>query len=242
MTRSRSATVASVPGQAPQPGPRQSKAPTRPRIIAGEDDLQAGIKILRRKCEIIRLMHTAAGDPPLRRRPGGFEGLARIIVGQQVSVASAEAIWARVAALAVPFEPGLLIGLSDATLLGAGLSRGKVRTLRALAVAITQGLDLGRLDELHDDAVREALTQVTGIGPWTSDIYIMFCLGRADGFPPGDLALQVAAQMAMKLETRPTERELVAIAERWRPWRGVAARVLWAYYRVAKSANSGVPV
>lgn len=204
--------------------------------------MRAGIKALRRKCDIVRLMHAAAGDPPLRRRPGGFEGLARIIIGQQLSVASSEAIWNRLVALVEPFEPELLGALSDEALRGAGLSNGKVRTLRALAEAIADGLDLHRLDTLDDEAVREALTQVSGIGPWTSDIYIMFCLGRADGFPPGDLALQVAAQMAMQLDERPTERELLAIAERWRPWRGVAARLLWAYYRVAKSANSGVPV
>lgn len=242
MTRTRISGPQALPvsGLPPTVGAPKLKLP--PRIIAAEDDLREGIRALRRKCALIRLMHTAVGDPPLRRRPGGFEGLARIIVGQQVSVASAEAIWSRVAALAVPFEPGRVNELSDPVLLGAGLSRGKVRTLRALAAATAQSLDLERLDSMEDDAIRAALTAVTGIGPWTSDIYIMFCLGRADGFPAGDLALQVAAQMAMKLDVRPTERELLAIAERWRPWRGVAARVLWAYYRVAKATNTGAPV
>jgi DNA-3-methyladenine glycosylase II len=187
-------------------------------------------------------MHDAAGDPPLRRRQGGFEGLARIIVGQQVSVASAEAIWSRVAALATPFESAGLLALDDAVLRAAGLSGGKVRTLRALATAMEGGLNLSALDELDDIAAREVLMAVPGIGPWTSDVYLMFCIGRADSFCPGDLALQVAAQKAMQLETRPSDRELLAIAERWRPWRGVAARMLWAYYRVVKAPGSGIPV
>lgn len=213
-----------------------------PRLIETETDIRDGIKILRRRCEFVRLMHDAAGDPPLRRRPGGFEGLARIIVGQQVSVASAEAIWGRVAALGSPLEAARLLEIEEAALRAAGLSRGKVRTLQALATAMSQGLDLAALERLDDMAVRAALTSVPGIGPWTSDVYIMFCMGRADGFAGGDLALQVAAQAALGLDARPSAKELEVIAERWRPWRGVAARLLWAYYRVTKSANSGIPV
>jgi DNA-3-methyladenine glycosylase II len=214
----------------------------RPATIESEADIRDGIRVLRRRCKFIRLMHDAAGDPPLRRRPGGFEGLARIIVGQQVSVASAEAIWGRVAALATPFDAPRLLELEDVALRTAGLSRGKVRTLQALATAMASGLDLSALDGLDDIAVREVLTAVPGIGPWTADVYVMFCLGRCDGFCPGDLALQVAAQKALQLDARPSPQELMEIAERWRPWRGVAARMLWAYYRVAKAPNSGVPV
>ncbi|MDX2155945.1 MAG: DNA-3-methyladenine glycosylase 2 family protein [Hyphomicrobiaceae bacterium] len=214
-----------------------------PRLIESEHDLAVGIRSLRRKCGVVRIMHDKAGMPPLRRRPGGFEGLARIIVGQQLSVASAAAIWSRTEAAVVPFEAPGLLAASDTTLRAAGLSTGKVRTLRAIAAAVAeQGLDLSALHDCTDEEVHAALTAITGIGPWTADIYIMFCLGRADGFAPGDLALQIALQMAAGLDARPTHKELAAFAERWRPWRGVAARLLWAYYKAVKDARSGVPV
>lgn len=218
---------------------RRSKPP---RLIETEDDLKDGIRALRRKCAIARLMHDAAGMPPLRRRPAGFEGLARIVVGQQLSVASAAAIWGRTAALVDPFEAPRLLSTPDEMLRAAGLSAGKVRTLRAVADAVQGGLDLEDMTHLSEEDVHAALTSVAGIGPWTADVYIMFCLGRADGFPPGDLALQVALQMAANLETRPTAKELALFAERWRPWRGVAAHLLWAYYKVRKSTGSALPV
>lgn len=213
-----------------------------PRLIETEDDLVAGIKALRRKCAVARLMHDAAGVPPLRRRAAGFEGLARIVVGQQLSVASAAAIWGRTATLVDPFEASRLLSMPDEALRGAGLSAGKVRTLRAIAEAVQGGLDLEGMSGLTEEEVHEALTAVTGIGPWTADIYVMFCLGRADGFAAGDLALQVALQMAAGLEARPTAKELALFAERWRPWRGVAAHLLWAYYKVKKSTGSAIPV
>jgi DNA-3-methyladenine glycosylase II len=189
----------------------------------------------------MRHVHDVAGAPPLRRRAAGFEGLARIIVGQQLSVASASAIWERTAALCRPFEPGALLALGDAELAGAGLSRPKVRTLRAIAGACRNGLDLARLAEAAEEEVHAALTGVSGIGPWTADIYIMFCLGRADAWAPGDLALQIATQRALGLAERPGAREMAEIAERWRPWRGVAARLLWAYYAAVKRRKA-VPV
>ncbi|RTL72527.1 MAG: DNA-3-methyladenine glycosylase 2 family protein [Hyphomicrobiales bacterium] len=187
-------------------------------------------------------VHDAAGHPPLRRREAGFEGLARIIVGQQLSVASAAAIWARTFAAVQPFTPERLLSLSDAELGKAGLSRPKIRTLRAVSQACVDGLDLVALAEASDEDVHARLTEVNGIGPWTADIYLMFCLGRADAWASGDLALQIAAQQAFGLEERPTRDELQALAERWRPWRGVAARLLWAFYAVAKQQKSAVPV
>lgn len=190
----------------------------------------------------MRHVHEVAGDPPLRRRPAGFEGLARIIVGQQLSIASAAAIWERTAAACQPFEPGALLALSDKRLAEAGLSRPKVRTLRAVATACRNGLDLAALEHAAQEEVHAALTEVVGIGPWTADIYIMFCLGRADGWAPGDLALQIAAQQALGLVERPGKDEMMAIAERWRPWRGVAARLLWAYYAAVKQKRTAVPV
>lgn len=213
------------------------------RRIETETDIIKGIRSLRRKCAVIRHMHDKAGDPPLRRRPPGFEGLARIIVGQQLSVASAAAIWSRTQATVKPFEPARLLTMSEADLRAAGLSRPKIRTLLAAAHHIVDtGFDLTRLDHLTEEEIHAALTCVPGIGPWTSDIFQLFCLGRPDAFASGDLALQVALQLAMDLDARPTAKDLAVFAERWRPWRGVAARMLWAYYAVAKEPKSGVPV
>lgn len=229
-----------APGPA-RPGKR-SRVAAPPRIIATDDDVREGVRALRRKCAIMRHVHDTAGHPPLRRRPAGFEGLARIIVGQQVSVASATAIWTRTAETCRPFEPGVLLALTDQQLAAAGLSRPKIRTLRAIADACTNSLDLAGLDGASEEQVHAALTEVVGIGPWTADVYIMFCLGRADGWAPGDLALQIAAQKAMGLDERPGADALKEIGERWRPWRGVAARLLWAYYAVLKQQGSAVPV
>ena len=226
-------------------GNTKSRTPVRPkpppRIIAADSDVRDGVRALRRKCAIMRRVHDLAGDPPLRRRPAGFEGLARIIVGQQVSVASATAIWGRTSAACMPFEPHVLLALEDKHLVGAGLSGPKIRTLRAIAAACSGGLDLTRLEQASEEEIHDALTKVTGIGPWTADVFILFCLGRADGWAPGDLALQVAAQRALDLAERPVKEEMVEIAERWRPWRGVAARLLWAYYAALKQ-RAAVPV
>ena len=212
------------------------------RIIVTDDDVRDGVRALRRRCAVMRRVHDLAGHPPLRRRPAGFEGLARIIVGQQVSVASATAIWERTAAACVPFEPATLLALSDKGLAGAGLSRPKIRTLRAIAAACADGLDLTRLDDRSDQEIHDALTAITGIGPWTADVYIIFCLGRADGWASGDLALQVAVQRAFELTDRPGKDEMLELAERWRPWRGVAARLLWAYYAALKAQRTALPV
>jgi DNA-3-methyladenine glycosylase II len=221
---------------------KKSRLPAAPRIIDTEADLRQGVRALRRKCAIMRRVHDLAGHPPLRRRPAGFEGLARIIVGQQVSVASATAIWDRTAVACRPFEPAGLLALKDTHLAGVGLSRPKIRTLRAIAAACRDGLDLARLDGISDAEVHKTLTEVTGIGPWTADVYILFCLGRADGWAPGDLALQVAAQHALELAERPNPVAMLELAERWRPWRGVAARLLWAYYAALKAKRTALPV
>jgi DNA-3-methyladenine glycosylase II len=212
------------------------------RCIETEDDIRAGVRSLRRKCKIMRRVHDKAGEPPLRRREAGFEGLARIVVAQQLSVASATAIWARFETLVSPLAAERLLGATDGDLRGVGLSGPKIRTLRAMSQAVADGLDLTRLSTLDDEEVHAALTAVSGIGPWTADVYLLFCLGRADAFAAGDLALQIAAQHAFGLDERPDPRTLVELAERWRPWRGVAARLLWAYYRTVRATKSGVPV
>ncbi|RMF05403.1 MAG: DNA-3-methyladenine glycosylase 2 family protein [Alphaproteobacteria bacterium] len=212
----------------------------RYRIISAEDDLREGAQALRRACPHMAAVLAETGLPPLRRRPNDFSGLARIIVGQQLSVSSAAAIWGRTQALVRPFSPAGLLAQEPGALRGCGLSAAKIRTLSALAQAIEEGaLSLPALADADDDAVREALTMITGIGPWTADIYILFCLGRADGWAPGDLALQHAVRDALGRQDRPAAAAMEDIAARWRPWRGVAARALWAWYgiRRARAAN-----
>jgi DNA-3-methyladenine glycosylase II len=210
------------------------------RCIQTEADLHEGIRALRRKCKVMRQVHDVVGLPPMRLRAPGFEGLARIIVGQQVSVASADAIWSRFAMAVQPMTVEQLRFVSDDALRAAGMSRPKIRTLRAIAEA--RDLDFARLSEIPDDDVQGLLTSISGIGPWTADVYMLFCLGRADAFAAGDLALQVAAQYAFGLDRRPGPLELTTLAESWRPWRGVAARLLWTYYRTVKATKSGLPV
>ena len=212
-------------------------------IIASDSDVKAGIRALRRRCATMRRMHDASGDPPLRRRASGLEGLARIVVGQQVSVASANAIWSRFVIAVPTLTAASLLTAPEEALTAAGLSGPKKRTLRAIARAIhNDGLDLAALEQADEDSVRQALTAISGIGPWTADIYLMFCLGRRDAFAAGDLALQIAAAIAYERGDRLGPDELTELAEAWRPWRSVAARLLWAYYAVARQPKSGVPV
>lgn len=205
-------------------------------IIETEQDVRRGVRVLRRTCAVLKRIHDVNGDPPLRRVAPGFEGLARVIVNQQLSTASAAAIWGRLAVACSPFAPERLLDLTDADLRGAGLSQGKMRTLKALATEVASGrLDIDRLAGESDEAIHAALTAVHGIGPWTADIFLLFCLGRPDAFAAGDLALQVAVERAFELQARPTREELLGIAERWRPWRAVAARLLWAHYSTLKA-------
>jgi DNA-3-methyladenine glycosylase II len=203
--------------------------------IHTEADLEAALQVLLASDPRWRDVLAIAGPVPLRRRTGGLEGLVRIVMAQQLSTASAEAIWGRLRAAYDPFEHTALLRARTAKLQRIGLSAAKIRTVKAIAKAITDGvIDFDALSEMPADAAHEVMTAVHGIGPWTSDIYLLFCLGHGDAWPAGDLALQEAARLAFKLERRPTAKEMVAMAELWRPWRGVAARVLWTYYRVLK--------
>ncbi len=213
------------------------------RIIKTNTDIREATAALTAVCPAMASIHEATGAPPLRRRANGFPGLARIIVGQQLSVASANAIWGRVAAAVAPFEPGILLKTQDEALRACGLSVAKIKTLRGIAGAIETGeINLRRLSRMPEDELRECLLALKGIGPWTADVYIMFCLGRADGWAPGDLALQHAVRDVLELADRPDQKEMVAIAERWRPWRSVAARLLWAHYAHRKTIANATPV
>ena len=171
------------------------------------------------------------GPPPLWAREPGFPTLVHIILEQQVSLASARAAFDRLLIIASPLTPECFLELDDATLKAAGFSRQKTRYGRALAAVILSGeLDLTALDALDDHAVHTELTKVVGIGRWTADIYLLMALRRPDAWPDGDLALAIAARHALGLATTPGTAELAAIGEAWRPWRAVAARVLWHFY------------
>ena len=174
---------------------------------------------------------TLTGPLPLRRQADGFSALLDAITGQQVSVASANAIWARMQAAGLTGQAAMAQA-SDESLRAVGLSRQKARYGRALAQA---GIDFDALRHRPDAEVIATLTAVPGIGFWTAEIYAMFALGRADVFAPGDLALQEGARLLFDLPERPNERALRAMARAWSPWQAVAARILWAYYHVAKS-------
>ena len=210
--------------------------------IDTDDDLRAAIALLLAVDARFRPLLAVTGLPPLRRRPGGFAGLASIVVSQQLSTASAAAIWGRLTAAYDPLVAGSLLRARAPRLAKLGLSAPKIRTLRAIAAAIDSGkLDLAALAEIPADDAHAALTAVHGIGPWTADIYLLTCLGHADAWPAGDLALQEAARLAFALDARPAAKAMVALAEPWRPWRGVAARVLWTYYRAVKRRD-GAPI
>jgi len=208
--------------------------------IHTEADLDAALRALGLIDPRLAALVAKAGRPPLRRRPDGFAGLAAIVVAQQLSTASANAIWGRLAAAFDPLVPADILRARPARLARLGLSRPKIRALKKIARAVERGeLTLAALGEVAAEEAHAALTAVHGIGPWTADIYLLSCLGHADAWPAGDLALQEAARIAFDLKTRPTAKELQAMAEPWRPWRAVAARILWSYYRgVAEAAKS----
>ncbi|MEX0282174.1 MAG: DNA-3-methyladenine glycosylase [Arenibacterium sp.] len=204
---------------------------TTGRIILGADCVAEGADWLAAKEPRFAQALTQTGELPLRLRPDGFAQLLSAIVSQQVSVASAAAIWQRMQDAKVT-TPSQILGASDTDLRESGLSRQKIRYARALAAA---EIDYNHLRELPTEDVVARLTEVPGIGIWTAEVYAMFSLGRADVFAPGDLALQEAARLLFDLPDRPKERMLRRMAEEWSPWRSVAARLLWAYYRVAKN-------
>ncbi|AMJ62098.1 DNA-3-methyladenine glycosylase family protein [Bosea sp. PAMC 26642] len=209
-------------------------------LITCDADLKEGMAALLALHPHWAAIIDRVGLPPLRRRADGFEGLAAIIVAQQLSVASARAVWARVATVFDPLTPERILAASDDDMRLSGLSRPKQRTLQALATALLNGaLDLDTLADAPADAVHAKMTAISGIGPWTADIYLLFCLGHRDAFAAGDLAIQEAARQAFGLAAKPKAAELLALAEAWRPWRGVAARLLWAYYAAIK-AREGV--
>ena len=215
-----------------RPSKLERERPDAAFRIDSEPNLARAIESLREADpDVIEPMLALAGMPPLRRRPTGLPGLAWIVISQQVSTASAAAIHARLQARFPDIHASALLEATDDDLRGCGLSAPKLRTLRALASAVDCGeLELDALAVMEADAAREALTRVQGIGPWTADIYLLFCIGHPDVWPTGDLALQEGARLALRMRARPDAKRLEKIGRRWRPWRAAAARLLWAYY------------
>lgn len=200
------------------------------RIIETEADIAEGAAHLAAACPRMAAALAAIGAPPLRRRPDGFAALLQAIVSQQVSVAAAAGIWARMEDAGLT-APGAVAAASAEALRAAGLSRAKARYAAALAAA---DLDYAALREMEEAEAVATLTAVPGVGRWTAEIYLMFAVGRADVFAPGDLALREAARALYDLPERPSIAALDGMATAWRPWRAVAARILFAYYRVVK--------
>jgi DNA-3-methyladenine glycosylase II len=198
-------------------------------------DLEAAIHALVQQDPRLKPVFEIAGMPALRRREPGFAGLAHIVCGQQLSTASASAIWTRVSAAFDPFEPDALRRARADRLGRLGLSAAKIKTLKNLAREIaTERLNLDVLANEDADAAHHTLVSLHGIGPWTADVYLLFCLGHGDAWPAGDLAVQEAVKIGLGLKTRPTAKEMAPLAEPWRPMRGAAAHLWWSYYRAIK--------
>lgn len=171
------------------------------------------------------------GYPPLWFRQPGFAALLQLVLEQQVSQASGQAAYDRLLAVVGEVTPDALLALDDETLRSVGFSRQKARYGRLLAAAVQNGnLDVDALAQLDDESVRTELQQITGIGPWTAEVYLLMALLRSDVWPRGDIALATAAQQVKGLPARPSQTELHDLAEQWRPWRAVAARLLWHHY------------
>ena len=206
--------------------------------IQTQADLDAAIRQLCRGDRRLEAVLETSGMPTLRRRQPGFAGLAHIICGQQLSTASAGAIWARLSAAFEPFEPQALRRARNERLARLGLSAAKIKTLKNLALELTHGrIDLDALASASAEVAHQTLVALPGIGPWTADLYLLFCLGHCDAWPVGDLALQESIRCGFGLATRPTRAAMVELADAWRPWRGAAAHLWWHYYHVIKGRD-----
>jgi DNA-3-methyladenine glycosylase II len=208
------------------------------RFLHTESDLQAGLAQLILADPRLKPVAEKAGAFALRRREPGFPGLCAIVCGQQLSTASAAAIRNRLMAAFQPFHHDAIRRARTDKLKRLGLSAPKIKSIREIAKAAADArIDLNAVGDMDADTAHAALVELHGVGPWTADIYLLFCLGHADAFPAGDLAVQEATRIAFNLRTRPDAKKLAKIAEAWRPWRGVAAHLLWAYYHAVKKRD-----
>ncbi len=209
------------------------------RRIERLDDIEAGLEALVLADARLAAIRDRAHAVPLRRSQPGFQSLASIVVAQQVSTASASAIWGRLAGAVDPLTPENFIVSGEEAWRLAGLSRAKQRTLLAVSEALVAGaLDLDGLCTLPAEQAIAELTAIKGIGPWTAEVYLLFAAGHPDVFPAGDVALQAAVGHAFSHAERPDAAALRAMAEAWSPWRGVAARLFWAYYAAIKGREA----
>ena len=212
------------------------------KLLRCQEDLAEAVASLVRMDSRLMPVFARTGMPQLRRRDPGFAGLALIVVGQQLSVASAAAVWGRVAGALDPVKPQAVLQKADADLGRLGLSGAKIRTLKAIAGEIIHGrLDLEGLATIEPHAAHAILTSLPGIGPWSADIYLLFCLGHADAWPAGDLAVQEGVRAGLGLAERPGVKEMAALAEPWRPFRGAAAHLWWDYYRANRNREGSLP-
>jgi DNA-3-methyladenine glycosylase II len=210
--------------------------------LENQNDLERAIEMLIQQDSRLQPILKQAGMPELRRREPGFAGLAAIIVGQQLSTASAAAIWGRMVAAFDPFLHDALHRARADRLGRLGLSAAKIKTLKVVAKEIIAGrLNLDTLADRGADEAHSVLTSLHGVGPWTADVYLLFCLGHGDAWPAGDLGVQEAIRIGLNLKTRPTTKEMGPLAESWRPLRGAAAHLWWAYNRAVKN-RGGAPV
>ena len=200
------------------------------RIITSQECISEGLVALNKLEPKFRQAINAIDEIPLRRTSGGFDRLLSTIVSQQLSVAAADAIWKKIE-LAGLNQINKIKKVSDQDLRQVGLSKQKVRYVRSLANA---KINYDALKAMPTSQVVSELTQVSGVGNWTAEIYAMFSLGRADVLAPGDLALQEATRLLFNLPERPSEKELRVMAKEWSPWQAVAARLLWSYYNDQK--------
>jgi DNA-3-methyladenine glycosylase II len=203
------------------------------RIIRNADDVAEGAAWLAARVPQFAQLLPKIGPLPLRLKPDGFGPLVHAIMGQQVSVASANAIWERLQTEGLTTGPAIA-GVSQDALRELGLSRQKARYVHALAAA---DIDYVALRFAPTEHVLKTLVAVPGIGAWTAEVYAMFSLGRADVFAPGDLALQEGARLIFDLPERPKDRALREMAKAWSPWRSVAARIIWAYYGATRKRD-----
>jgi DNA-3-methyladenine glycosylase II len=203
--------------------------------LNSQADLEDAIHALVKQDPRLRPILDVTGIPSLRRREPGFVGLAHIVCGQQLSTASASAIWGRLSAAFEPFDHDAVRRARADRLGRLGLSAAKIKTLKHLARELAaERLNLDVLAEEDADAAHHTLTALPGIGPWTADVYLLFCLGHGDAWPAGDLAVQEAVKIGLGLSTRPTPKQMAPLAEPWRPLRGAAAHLWWSFYRVIK--------
>ena len=209
--------------------------------IATLDDISQGLDALCLLDPRLAKVRGMAGEVPLRLSEPGFGSLASIVVSQQVSRASADAIFGRLTKLVDPLTPQAILAADEAIFREAGLSRPKQRGLIAVAQAVVDGLDLDHLCLLDAAEAITAMTKVAGIGPWTAEVYLLFAAGHPDVFPARDIALQTAVGHALGIDPRPPEKTLIQLAESWSPWRGVASRLFWAYYRELKGRDAAPP-